>query len=237
MANYEMRIKLKSERELLVNFVHRVWVWELGRKERVLRQQETLTSFKTGDERSVRHWSPDKRFPNERRQHRTSFPPLVRTIANGSNLGRVWRREAKLGIGYKARRRRGGRIRKRVAFHVPPWHQGLSRSRGANKPKNVQNGTRTFCVGAKMLQSEYRVVWRDFPVSHNIWYSNSTIWYINIEPWVLAGAEKYIKTIQGRLWNWLLRLGKGQRSVSVTSVGLRWPLVCHLLLHPRLAFH
>ena len=103
-----MCVKLKSERELLVNFVHRVWVWELGRKERVLRQQETLTSFKTGDERSVRHWSPDKRFPNERRQHRTSFPPLVRTIANGSNLGRVWRREAKLGIGYKARRRRGG---------------------------------------------------------------------------------------------------------------------------------
>ena len=150
---------------LFKSFVHVCWIENWKRalsefcsqsdnvgQERVLRQQETLTSFKTGDERSVRHWSPDKRFPTERKQHRTFSPPLEKTIANGSNLGPAWRREAKLGIGYKGRGE-AGRIRKRAAFHVPPWHQGLSRSRGANKPKNVQNGTRTFCVGAKVLQS------------------------------------------------------------------------------------
>ena len=88
-------------------------------QERVLRQQETLTSFKTGDERSVRHWSPDKRFPTERKQHRTFSRPLEKTIANGSNLGPVWKREAKLGIGYKGRGE-AGRIRKRAAFHSLP---------------------------------------------------------------------------------------------------------------------
>ena len=47
-------------------------VWQSQRwTERVLRHRATLTSFKTGNERSVRHWSFNKRFPSHREHHHT----------------------------------------------------------------------------------------------------------------------------------------------------------------------
>ena len=123
---------------------------------------------------------------------------------------------------------------KTAAFHVPSWHQGLSRSRGANKPKNVQNGTRTFCFGAKMLQSELGgLLEMSWSIQYqSLWYSLAIVMVGDRLSNVLAIITK---ESQYRAWwrSWQLRLEKdedpGQRTVSVSGAGLRWPLVCQVL--------